>query len=268
MTPNARFHAIRTLPALVLLSAASTLSAAPATVDGNAVRFASDSEPGWGIGATTSINERPFVGVDDQEESLPYFSGQYGRFAIEGLDMSFKLTANDTQRLSLVATPRYYEVKEGFADDGELNGISTTKDTWFAGLGYNLNLSPVHVSAQALYDIGGESDGTELTLSVSSPFGKNNWLVIPAVGLTWQDESLVEHFYGVEEDETAVGRPQYGDEASLNHHISLTGMWTPHQNWRLLASIKEESLGDGITDSPIIEEDRVGSMLFGVVYQF
>ena len=92
--------------------------------------------------------------------------------------------------------------------------------------------------------------------------------MIPAAGLTWQDESLVEHFYGVTADETAPGRPAYGDESSLNQHLSLTGIWQPHPHWRLLGAIKGERLGDGITDSPIIEEDQIGSMLFGVIYQF
>lgn len=253
---------------LLLLIVSGLLQAAPVTVDGAAVRSTVSGEPGWGIGATTSINERPFVGVDNQQESLPYFSGEYRRFSIEGLDMSLALLGKEKQRLNLVATPRFYEVKAGFADNGELNGISTTQDTWFAGLGYQLNLAPLYLNAQALYDVGNESDGTELTLSVSYPFGKDSWIVIPAAGLTWQDEKLVEYFYGVTADETAPGRPVYGDEASLNANLSLTGIWQPHPHWRLLGAIKAERLGDGITDSPIIEEDRIGSVLVGVVYQF
>lgn len=36
--------------------------------------------------------------------------------------------------IDLLATPRFYEVKAAFADDGELNGIDETKPTYLAGL--------------------------------------------------------------------------------------------------------------------------------------
>ena len=262
-------QAVRFLTALLTtLTMTSIAQAAPVTVDGAAVRHTGANDDQWGVGATVSVNERPFLGVDDQQESLPYFSGQYGRFSIEGLDMSLALLGETTQRLNLVAVPRFYEVKAGFADRGELDGLSTTSDTWFAGLGYQLNLAPLYVGAQALYDVGNESDGTEVTLTVSAPFGKESWIAIPAVGLTWQDENLVEHFYGVTADEVRAGRPAYGDEASLNQHLSLTGVWRPHRHWRVLAAIKAERLGDGISDSPVIEEDSISSVLFGLVYQF
>jgi len=244
-------------------------AAAPVTVDGAAVRELAGDAVGLGVGATTSLNQRPFVGVDAQQESLPYFSWEKGYFAIEGLDISLDAWRGEGQSFGLLATPRFYEVKDSFAKDGELDGIEATSDTWFAGLNYRLALpADLHLVASALYDVGGESDGVEAALSVNRPVRLGSVSLVPALGLVWQDSQLVTHFYGVDADEVAPGRPLYEDEASLNLQASLTAQWRPGRHWRLLGAVKAERLGDGIADSPIIDDRQLLSGLVGVVYQF
>ncbi len=245
------------------------IQAAPVTVDGAAVREVSGEAAGWGIGATTSLNQRPFTGVGRQQESLPYFSWQHGYFAVEGLDVSLDAWRAEGQSFGLLLTPRFYEVKDSFADDGELDGIEATSDTWFAGLNYRLALpADLHLSANLLYDVGGESDGVEAMLSLNRPVRLGAVSLVPAAALVWQDSTLVTHFYGVEADEVAPGRPRYTDESSLNAQVSLTAQWRPGPHWRLLGAVKAERLGDGIADSPIIDERDLVSALIGVVYQF
>ena len=256
------------IPAVLLLCATGVAQAAPVTLDGSTVQETRQDDAGWGIGATTGLNDRPFVGVDSQQESLPYLSGQAGRFAVEGLDFTFNVAERENRKLHLIVTPRFYEVKDSFAKNGELNGISTTKDTWFAGVNYRQPIGDYHLIANAIYDIGNESDGTEISLAVNRVFRSGELSLIPSAGLVWQDENLVDHFYGVTLEESTPTRPVYQDESSLNVQASVTAVWQPHQNWRLLGAVKGEKLGSGIGDSPIINDDVLGSALIGVVYQF
>lgn len=253
---------------LSLACVSGTVMAAPATVDSSAVREVVDEELRFGVGATTSINQRPFIGVGSQQESLPYFSFRFGRIAMEGLDLTVDLITPERQTLALIVTPRFYEMKSSFADGGELMGIEETSDTWFAGLNYRVQIGDYHLITSALKDVGGESAGTEIMVALNRPYRFGHFALVPSAGLVWQDKKLVEHFFGVDADEVAIGRPAYGDHSSLNYQISATALWQVHRQWQVLAALKAEQLGGGIADSPIIEDDQVNSALLGVVYRF
>ncbi|MBQ0774002.1 MAG: MipA/OmpV family protein [Gammaproteobacteria bacterium] len=253
-------------PALVLM--AFPVVAAPVSVDSSSVREVVDEDVRFGVGVTTSVNQRPFLGVGSQQDSLPYFSFRFGRVAMEGLDFTVDLFTPEQQTLALIVTPRFYEVKASFADGGELIGIDETNDTWFAGLNYRVHLGEYHVVASALKDVGGESAGTEITMTVNRPYRFGRFALVPSAGLIWQDKKLVEHFYGVDQQEAQLGRPVYGDQSSLNYQVSATALWQVHRNWQVLAAFKAEQLGGGIADSPIIEDDQINSALLGFVYRF
>ena len=54
----------------------------------------------------------------------------------------------------------------------------------------------------------------------------------------------------------------------MNYQAALTGIWTPGKHWHLLAVVKEDYLGEGITDSPIIDERSLTSVAVGAVFYF
>ncbi len=251
-----------------LLIASSLAVAAPTAINTPLSRAPLDDTSHFGIGATTSITERPFVGVDEQHEGLPYFSLRYKRFSVEGLDAGLDLFKYDNSVFGLLVTPRFYEVTSGFADDGELNGIETTHRTAFAGLSYDYQHALFQVSANALKDIGNESDGLEASFTISRGINGGDFTIAPSLGVVWQDGRLVEHFYAVDDDETAPGRPAYGEHSSLNYQAALTAIWTPGKHWHFLAVVKEDYLGEGIADSPIIDERSQTSVAIGGIFYF
>lgn len=252
----------------VLFVTSSLAMAAPTAINTPLSRAPLDNTSHFGIGATTSITERPFVGVDAQNEGLPYFSLRYKRFSVEGLDAGLDLFKTDHSVVGLLVTPRFYEVTAGFADNGELNGIDTTHRTAFAGVSYDYQHGMFQLSANALKDIGNESEGLEASLTASYGINWGDVTVAPSLGLIWQDGRLVEHFYGVDDDETAPGRPAYGEHSSLNYQAALTAIWTPGKHWHFLAIVKEDYLGEGIADSPIIDERSLTSVAIGGIFYF
>jgi outer membrane protein len=100
----------------------------------------------------------------------------------------------------------------------------------------------------------------------------DNLTLIPAVGLTWQDSELVDHFYGVQANEVIPGRTLYRAESTINYNLSLTTSlttsWNITNNIELLGFIKYESLGDEIQDSPIVDETEILLSAIGLVYRF
>ena len=259
---------LRNITLSLLLLVSSLAVAAPTAINTPLSRDPLNDTSHFGIGATTSITERPFIGVDPQTEGLPYFSIRHKRLSVEGLDAGLDLFKQDNAVFGLLVTPRFYEVTPGFADNGELNGIDTTHRTVFAGLSFDYQNGMYQLSANILKDISDESDGLEASLTASLGVNRGDFTIAPSLGLIWQDGRLVKHFYGVDNDEIAPGRPAYGEHPSLNYQAALTAIWTPGKHWHFLAVVKEDYLGEGIADSPIIDERSLTSVAVGGIFYF
>jgi len=251
---------------LTLLTSAAY--SAPVPIDTSVLTKNPKAGNNYGIGATISVAQRPFNGVDDQTTSLPYLSFRYKDFYVEGTNVGYKFVNQSKHKLDFLITPRYYEVQPSFAPDGELDGIRKTKQTFFAGLSYQFQTKLATYTAQVLKDVV-ESDGTELVATASKTFTASKTVKIaPTIGLTWQDDVLIDHFYGVRSNEVAANRPQYSGESALNYFASLTTAWNVTQHVQLLGQLKYEVLGDGITKSPIVNETAIASYVVGLVYRF
>lgn len=246
----------------------TSLCAAPVPVETSTLDKSIREDGKFGLGATLSVAQRPFVGVDNQDTSLPYLSFRYRDFYIEGLNIGYTLVTQNNFSLELLATPRFYEVEPSFADNGELDGIDNTRPTYFAGVSTQFTQPYATFTLQLLTDLR-ESDGNEAVATVSRAFKPGSDVTLaPTLGLTYQDADLVDHFYGVQSHESNINRPEYKGRGSLNYHVSLTALWDTTEHIRLLGQVKYEVLGSGITDSPIVDEDSIVTFVIGAVYRF
>jgi len=242
--------------------------AAPVAIDTSTLDEKEGSDSRFGLGFTTSIAQRPFIGVDDQDTSLIYIQLRHKEFYIQGLNIGYELFEGDDVSLDLLATPRFYEAEPAFAGNGELDGIDKTRRTYFAGLSTQYHVRSVTLTLQLLADLR-ESDGNEIVATASKNFKPANDITLaPAVGITYQDADLVDHFYGVQADEVRADRPAYGGHSSSNYHVAINASWDATQHIRLLGQVKYEALGSGITDSPIVDEDSIILAAAGFVYRF
>ncbi len=259
-------YRLTTFVAFFLLS--THLLAAPAPIDTATLDQDATKEKNLGLGFTLSTAQRPFVGVDNQTTTLPYVSFNYKDFYIAGTNIGFHLLRNEKASFGLLATPRFYEVEPAFAKNGELDGIDKTNPTYLAGLTFQYRTDIAALTAQALTDLK-ESDGNEVVLSASKTFSlSTDFKISPSIGLTYQDAKLVDHFYGVQAHEARAGRPAYAGKSSVNYNVTLTAFWDISKHFQFLGQVKYESLGSGITDSPIVDEKNIGSATVGLVYYF
>lgn len=258
----------RTLFLLSLLVVAGLSHAAPAPIITSTQEQAQTADHQFGIGLTSSIAQRPFIGVDDQDTSLIYLSYRYKRFYIEGLDIGLNVWQQDKLKLDVLATPRFYEVEPAFAANGELDGLDKTGQSYFAGISAQYQTDTLVYTLQILHDLV-ESDGNEIVLQAGHAIEiTGDFRLIPSVGVTYQDAQLVDYFYGVQAHEVRAGRPQYTGQASLNYNVTLNASAKITSSIELLGQLRYERLGDGITDSPIVDEDAILSVTLGAVYRF
>lgn len=251
---------------LFLSGLASLANAAPAPIVTSTL--GNNASSSSGIGLTQSVAKRPFLGVDDQTAALPYFSYQAGQFYVEGLDVGYRIQSHYNYSTNLFVTPRFYEVKESFADNAELNGIEETKPSYFGGVSTQLNTDHAVYTFQLLTDLV-ESNGNEIVVQMSKSFKTSaTFSLTPSLGITYQDKNLVGYYYGVDASEVATGRPQYAGDASVNVNATLNVNWNITKHFHLLGQLKYETLGSGITNSPIVDEDAVHFLTLGGVYRF
>ena len=251
-----------------LINFSAPLYAAPAPIITSTLDKGAKEDHAFGVGLTSSVAQRPFVGVENQSASLLYLSYKYKDFYIEGLDVGYTVFNNKSYNIDLIATPRFYEVEAAFAENGELNGIDKTRPSYFAGISTQLNNQFATYTFQILHDVQ-ESDGNEIVLQASKSFKTNQDVILtPSVGLTYQDASLIDHYYGVQTNEIAVGRPAYAGQSSVNYNATLNLSWKLTKNIEMLGQVKYEMLGDGITDSPIVDENAITLMTLGILYRF
>ena len=228
----------------------------------------SNQDGRFGLGGTVSVAQRPFLGIDDQQTSLPYLSFAYKDFYIEGVNIGYTLSKQTDYKFDLLVTPRFYESKPAFASGSELQGINVTKPTILGGVSAQYNIDPVTITLQFYRDLL-ESNGLEAVTSISKGFAlSKTFTLTPTLGFTWQNSELIDHFYGVQSNEVLAERPLYKGGASINYNTSLTSSWNVSRNIELLAFVKYEILGDGITNSPIVDEDSILLSAFGAVYRF
>lgn len=243
-------------------------NSAPVAIDSSAFSEKSEADKKYGVGYTSSVAQRPFVGVDDQSSSLLYLSMSYKGFYVEGVDFGYKLFNKNNYDLSFLITPRFYEVKEEFASNGELSGLDETERAFFAGISYQYRTAIVNYNLQLIKDVS-ESDGSEVNLSISKRFKlSDTFSITPSMGVSSQDSKLVDHFYGVQANEVVANRPLYSGKSSQNYNFLITAVWNVTPSFQLLGQIKRETLGDGITDSPVVDETSISSYVIGGVYRF
>lgn len=244
------------------------IQAAPAPIVTSTLDQKIDQQQNFAIGMTSSIVQRPFVGVDDQNASLLYLSYRYNSFYVEGLDIGYNLYKTDKLKIDVLGTPRFYEVEPAFADNGELNGLDKTKPTYLAGISMQIAANKITYTFQALHDLV-ESDGNEFVLQASKSFKLANHITLsPSAGLTYQDANLVDYFYGVQANEVRANRALYSADSSINYNAMLHAKWNVSKHIEMIGQLRYEVLGDGITDSPIVNEDSLYFITLGLLYRF
>lgn len=263
-----RIFALATLMAMSSLS----LHAAPASVDTSALGDDGDAKPG--IGFTVSATTRPYEDADVTFAGLPYFSYTRGGFYVSGVNVGYQITADPDPftapelelRWDILATPRFlgYKVDESPV----LEGLQSTDYSIHAGVSVSLLNAPVNLNAQLLTDILGISNGTELSGTVSKTYTFDKLSLTPAVGLTWQDSTLVDYYYGIDASQATADRPRFDGDSVVNAMVSLTAGYPITPSLLGIGALKVDLLGSAIADSPIVDSSTVTAATFGLIYSF
>lgn len=237
---------------------------------GNLYAQPPELKPTFSAGAGVLITDTAHKGIGTQAYPLPFLSYRSGNLLIEGPFLSYSTGALEPLKLSFLIKLR----SDGYdADDSsDLNGMKDRKLSFDGGLALSYELEPVRFNLEFLNDICGRHKGQEVRFWIDRRFQKafdfEKLTLTPAAGIAWRSGLLNDYYYGVNEDETALGRPAYDVSSDWQPFVGLSGIYRFDSRWTLITSLKLEWLASEITDSPIVDQHQTWTFLSGLAYSF
>lgn len=225
---------------------------------------------GWhGIaGVGTFVRTEPYKQVGHKILPIPYLIMRRGNFFIEGLEAGYRAIEGANGSFNFIITPRL----EGFdADDGAiLNGMENRDFSIDGGIATVWRQDTIEFNLLAVVDLLDKSDGKEVAVSLGNNYILTGKMIIltPSIGLKWQDDQLVNYYYGVNPTEAKANRPAYIGKATLNYTAAMNATYSLSKRSTLFAEIEYEHFGDDIHDSPLVGEEQMINIFLGYGWQF
>lgn len=146
--------------------------------------------------------------------------------------------------------------------------LASRSTALLGGVEYTQFWGAFGLSAMALTDTIDAHGGQELRLAASWQNAWQRQALKIAAGINWQSDKVVDHYYGVREDDTNIAALHYQAEAELSQFMRVDWRYRLNRKWHLQATVHQKWLGDEISASPIVTSDTVTTWFFGGVYHF
>lgn len=150
----------------------------------------------------------------------------------------------------------------------DLDDLDDRKMAVFGGLEYNYFRGKWQTNLQALSDISGVHDGSEIRLSVARYFQRGENLYTLAAGLAWQSEALLDYYYGVDAGELSPAHPGFEVDAGISSFVKISWQKKLSEKWSFLSALHYRKMDSSLVASPLVETDGIATAFTGVSYHF
>lgn len=148
------------------------------------------------------------------------------------------------------------------------NDLGPRRMAGLAGIEYNAYAGNTAFSVQALQDFTSVHNGREIRLGVDHRLQVGGNAYTLAIGAVWQDNNIVDYYYGVDLDEVHYQELVYTPGSSLTPYLRFDWNRTLGKHWTLQASLQQKWFGSTITNSPLVDKHYSTSVFIGGVYHF
>jgi MipA family protein len=256
--------------ALILLAAVATKAVAQVLPpDGESDQEKSYS---WGLGVAGMAMQKPYVDIDRDYMLIPviYFENRWVQLA--GATLEFKLPGiswSDGYALSFGARVEFdgsgYKQSEALI----LNGMAERKSGFLAGAAARWDSPLLSVSAEAMIDASGNSNGRRVSIGLErSFFVGEHMMITPSVKAMQLDKKYANYYFGVPPVEARAGREAYAPGRTLNTSLGVRTdyMWGDHHAVFLQAEYT--ALGNEIRNSPLTDRSGESMIILGYMFRF
>ncbi|WP_316366107.1 MipA/OmpV family protein [Candidatus Thiodiazotropha sp. CDECU1] len=234
----------------------------------------------WRVGANVAGGKNPFVGEDNVAALIPMlaYKGErfYANLGNPGLSffngstnfggLGYSVVKADEYNIDLVGRIRAMGLYP--EDNDELEGLDDRDPGFDVGVTARWQTGFGELNAQLLADVSDTSDGQEVILSYAYPLKHGQWTLRPEMGVSWQSSDLNDYYFGVDADEATASRAVYEADSTLTPFAGIEFEYAFDQKINLIGGVGMGRLGDGISDSPIVDEANLVGGHLGLSYTF
>ncbi|MCG7992165.1 MAG: MipA/OmpV family protein [Candidatus Thiodiazotropha lotti] len=234
----------------------------------------------WSAGLNLGGGRNPIIGEDNYLAAMPVIAYRGERFHANlgnpGLSffngttnfggLGYSLVKQDNFKLDLVGRIRAMGIDPD--DNDELEGLDERKPGFDVGIDLLWGSDLGELNGQLLTDVSNRSKGQELIVSYAYPLKQGDWSFRPEFGVSWQSSKLSDYYFGVDDDETGGGLESYEAKSTMTPFLGIQAEYAWSKRIRLIGGAGIGRLGDGISDSPIVDGRNLAGAFIGAVYGF
>lgn len=206
----------------------------------------------WGLGV--AVERPPYRDFQERARIWPLVHAENRWIALAGTTADLKLAALDG--LSLRVRARYAFDGYDAGDSPALAGMRDRDGSLWLGTAAVWRTPFATVSAEALADAGGRSDGQRLRVGIERSVMVGSLAITPRLAATRFDRRWVDYYYGVRPDEAQPGRPAHVGEATTSVEAGLRLAWRIAPGQGLAVDLGHTRFGQAVGASPIVGHAR------------
>lgn len=222
----------------------------------------------WGVGLGVIGRSSPYGGSNTSVlQPIPAITYFGERLQWVGPQLRYGIAGTGNLRLALIASYRVGAYEED--DSRILEGLGDRDSTLMGGLGLVYE-GPAGTEFDLRYqhDVLDQIGGGSATASVSRGFQLGNFRLVPALGINWLSKDLANYDFGVPVSAALPNRPAYAVGSTMSVEAGIGSLWEISENWRVAVNLAVENLDSDVTDSPIVDEDRLYKGFAALTYTF
>jgi MipA family protein len=210
------------------------------------------AEPRYDLDVSNSAVYPGFVYLGDRF----YFLGDRARYTF---------ARGEKVSLSVNARVRFGNLDPN--DNPDFANLNERKTELEMGLGISA-ITPIGLlTGSWSADVSGHSKGQMANVSLYIPYYKNNFLLMPVLGVNWRSGAMSNYYFGgVSAQEASPSIAAYDTGSTISPNLMLTMAYRINEHWLIGGSAYYEHLDNNIARSPIVQGAEEMTYYLGAGY--
>jgi outer membrane protein len=224
----------------------------------------------YSLGIAFGTVQNPYAGAASSVWAYPYLTSfRHSAFTddwllVRGRNLGIRYNTDNDWELGLVG--RVQTLGLGVTDNDDLLGLAEREWAVEAGPLIGWRGSPVHVQFRSYWEVPNRHSGrtSEIEFSLPREFRRGHF--VPSLRISRMSDDYADYYFGVSAEEANPSRPEYRAGSAVNAWLGFTLGYELTPRWLLKSTVGVEFLDSEITDSPIVERDRLWGGSIGLAY--
>lgn len=224
---------------------------------------------GLSIGAGGMVAISPYKSYDMTVMPVPLISYDSKYFYAKGAGLGVNVIKNERHKISLGVSYHGMSFDPDKTDDASLKLLDKRRSTMTVDAAYSFIGQFGVLRLNVNQDILGRSSGTLGTASWYVPIVKENFTLLPGIGIQWSSANYNDYYYGVSNAESArSGLSAHKAGNAFTPYATVGFVYKATDRWSIIGSVKGDYLTGKIKDSPMVGRKFIGSVTAGVQFSF